>query len=356
MKVATLTLPFHPNYGAVLQAFALQKALKTLGYDTKAIDIDRKLTKKFHRAVLSDIKAIIQGREVQKGYGNESFAKFIEKEISRTKRLNTPLGLYSSEIQAFDAYIVGSDQVWRPGFVPLITRYFFDFVKNDKAKLISYAASFGVSEWEYDESLQSKCRKLVSKFHAVSVREQTAVGMCSENFGVNAIHVLDPTLIVDRKVYDDAIASYAVDKDYSDTQSCYILDRSSTLLQAIKKNCNKAVVMNEGLKECEKIGPGCWLKMIRDSEFVITDSFHGVVFCIIFQKNFIAIGNTNRGLARFRSLLTMFNLEDRLIIDSEFTNENFVKLLNKKVNYCGHDEKLNKLRSDSINFIKSSIG
>lgn len=354
MKVATLTLPFHPNYGAVLQAFALQKALKNLGYETKAIDIDRKLTKKFHRAILSDIKAKIQGREVQKSYGNERFENFIGKEICLTKRLKSPLDLYSAEVQSFDAYIVGSDQVWRPGFVPLLPRYFFNFVKNKKAKLISYAASFGVSEWEYDTSLQAKCRKLVTKFKAVSVREESAVGMCEEHFGVSAIHVLDPTLIIDCKEYNDLIDKHALELDYSDIQSCYILDRSPEVFEAIKQNCSKPVIMNDGLKDTEKMGPGCWLKMIRDSEFVITDSFHGVVFCIIFKKNFIAIGNTKRGLARFMSLLSMFDLQDRLIVDSDFTNENFVELLNKPVNYkC--DQKLNNLRKDSINFIRESV-
>lgn len=101
-----------------------------------------------------------------------------------------------------DAYVVGSDQVWRPVFSPCITNYYIDFDQRDHIIRIAYAASFGVDTWEYDRQAQQVCAGYAKKFDAISVREDSGVTLCRNYLGVAAEHVLDPTMLLRREQYE----------------------------------------------------------------------------------------------------------------------------------------------------------
>ncbi|CEO38468.1 polysaccharide pyruvyl transferase family protein [Photobacterium kishitanii] len=355
MRVATLTLPFHANYGAVLQAYALQVTLKSFGHDVYSLDIDRRSLRPLFKYSLSRIKGIVTKGEVldNYNYGNKKFKKFIENEIALTKKIKFQKDFMRNDIQNFDAYIVGSDQVWRPKYVMNIGRYFLDFVKNDKIK-ISYAASFGTDDFEYSNDEYKKCSILLSDFKGVSVREFDGIDKCKDKLLSSSELVLDPTLLVNVNVYNNLIDKYSEKKLASDF-FCYILDPNKSKMDYINKAFNHPYVINHGLKSKDKDSIGCWLKGIRDCNLVITDSFHGVVFSIIFNKEFIAIGNSDRGLARFKSILKVFNLTDRLINEDQLSIDNLKIIANSKIDYINVNKILNEKRNESFDFIAKHL-
>ncbi|MBN2903995.1 MAG: polysaccharide pyruvyl transferase family protein, partial [Enterococcus sp.] len=207
MKIGILTQHFLLNYGGIIQNFALQQVLLKLGHEPLTFEHDTCYSRT--RWLLRTAKQILKTRSLkglpvypiyQGRVGNKNFIKFVLKNIrSVTVKDFTP-GL--TQIYGLDAYVVGSDQVWRPAFNlgPRLVNMFLDFAGDD-VKKISYAASFGCKEWEYTEEQELQCGKLAKRFDAISVREASGVDLCKEHFGVDATLVLDPTLLLDKEDY-----------------------------------------------------------------------------------------------------------------------------------------------------------
>ena len=228
------------------------------------------------------------------------------------------------ESDSYEGYIVGSDQVWRPAYNNLNNTY-LSFAERWNVKRIAYAASFGTDEKEYSTEQIVMCTPLIQRFDAVSVREDSGVTLCKEYFGVQAQHVLDPTLLLDKEDYIKLVE----EKGFGPSKGnlfVYLLDENEekmALVNRVAKGNNLAPffvkVKSDNIYAPveDRIQPHVekWLRAFMDAKFVITDSFHGCVFSILFNKPFIAIGNSDRGLARFNSLLRMFDLEDRLVLD-----------------------------------------
>lgn len=374
MRICILTLPLYTNYGGLLQAYALQTVLKKLGHD---VWVENRKNNKvtywilFKRLVVS-LLSHISSRYVKTYYPNEKQQAVIGKYTNQfiDRYINTTIPIYSDNKESllqygFDAYVVGSDQVWRLKYSRGITNYYLDFVENRKVKKVAYAASFGVDKWEYNRRLTQICARLAKKFDAISVRESSAKYLCNRYLGVRASHVLDPTLLLNKNDYINIINADCI-PEYKDKLFIYILDESSEKTKIIdfvsrKLDLKYFSVMppvkfeNSGDKYLDKcVFPPVsnWLRAFMDAEYVITDSFHGTVFSIIFNKPFLAIGNPSRGLSRFKSLLSTFDLEDRLIESSEDLSEDLIlnpidySLVNKiKI------EEVNK----SMNFIIESL-
>lgn len=212
MKIGILTQPLHNNYGGILQAYALQKVLKDMGhkvwtinreytpsgYDRFMFTMRRLLVKLFHKEM-----SIPSWQVKEKGSILRYIRAFVEDNIQTTEEITSTKQLSSLHRKyAFDAYIVGSDQVWRPKYSPCITNYFLDFIENDcTIKKIAYAASFGEDKWEFTKRQTQKCARLAKQFHAISVREDSAIRLCNNYLGVDALHVLDPTMLLDKEDY-----------------------------------------------------------------------------------------------------------------------------------------------------------
>jgi hypothetical protein len=233
--------------------------------------------------------------------------------------------------ECFDAYVVGSDQVWREVYTFSIDEMFLSFLSDgSKAIRLAYAASFGVNDGYISKERMPKCVELLKKFVAVSVREKSAVKICEEHFGVEAKHVLDPTMLLS---IEDYIKIFERDNTPKSKGNLlvYILDDSDEIKQEIKSFSIHNQFIPFKVNELEKVQSKsyayklpsieAWLRGFYDAEFVITDSFHACVFSIIFNKPFVCIGNKNRGNARFDSLLGMFGLENRLVDDVSKINE-----------------------------------
>lgn len=357
MKIAILTQPLKTNFGGILQDYALQQVLKRLGHEPVTIDYDCRYTK--GRWMLGRIKSILTGTKHNIQFpkynrsGQENLNRFIHEHITMTKPVDKPTREVFESIRP-DAFVVGSDQVWAPACnVPIdyLGNMFLDFVPDFKGKRVAYAASFGGGEWTYTPEWTEKCCRLVKKFDAVSVREESGVKLCKEHFALEATHVLDPTLLLKAEDYEKLLPASQVQSDYL---FAYILDTSfekKAFLQKVADKFGLRLVIkgaNDDLKWEDSIEG--WLSDIRDSAMVVTDSFHGSVFSILFHRPFLSIINNKRGADRFTSLLGKLGLLDRL------TNETSkIESVNKDIDWQAVEDKLKVEREVSMNYLKEAL-
>ena len=360
-KIGVLTLPLKGNYGGVLQAFALTTFLKNNGFDAYLVDRQWNQKKKnisyyiqkiiFHHLVIGKVK------------------KFTNKWIHpKTFEIRSQEMMKELNNEGFDAFVVGSDQVWRVEHTSGVkNNYFLDFVDDKKVKKIAYAASFGKDSVDGDEEKLKEISELLKDFNAISVREESGVKICSDIFNVEAKQVLDPVLLLNSNDYIQII-----DKSSSklkNTLTTYVLDASvvnNNIINDVSKKLNLDAVSinykkdpalllkNKSLDFYNYIYPSVsnWLRGFRDAEFIVTDSFHGTVFSILFKKQFLVIGNEKRGLARFNSILGKLGLLDRLITRKNPYN---VEMLSKKIDYERVYKVLESEKTFSKNFIINAL-
>lgn len=365
-NVVILTQPLHTNYGGTLQAFALQKVIYNLGFQVETLNYQPKKISAIRKSLFS-LKKFILSRELIFPYTEKEIAEikkyhdlFIKNNINFSKRLDSVQQLKSYILSKnISSIVVGSDQVWRPAYSPRIESFFLDFLKNNSnIKKISYAASFGVENWEYSHDQTLLLKELIFYFDYISVREDAGVSLCKKYLNVDAELVLDPTLLLKKDDYiqlSKNLKSNNKDKIFS-----YLLDRNEkkdTIVGEISKNLTKDVFSTFPKHKSKNklfisefddyIFPPIevWLKSFEDASFVVTDSFHGMVFSIIYNKPFIAIVNEERGASRFTSLLKILNLENRLIYD---TNCNNFDIIFQGIDFPSINSQLDSLRSEFI--------
>lgn len=371
-KIAILTLPLIYNYGAILQAYALQKSVKRLGYECWLIDKELPVYP-YYRRPLSIISRII-GRVLRgekdceiipywrskktESIISQNTRKFVEKNIfPKTERIMD----LSSENDIYDVYLVGSDQVWRKSITLRMYDYLLGFVGSDKKKC-SYAASFGVDKWEFNKKETERLKSLFKTLDVVTVREDSAINMLRNNIGIEATQVLDPTLLLskddycrliddmDSKIKDGFIFSYILDNDLDKKEIIETLSRNRNLpLFSVMPKSSP----NYGVDVTDCIYPAVeeWLRGFRDCDFVVTDSFHGTVFSIIFNKPFVVLRNDRRGNARLDSLLRLFNLENRILSSTK----DVASCVYRQIDWDNVSEILNNWKNSSLEKLKNMI-
>jgi hypothetical protein len=377
MKIGILTLPLRTNYGGILQAYALMETLKKMGHDVLLINRKHNKIPKW-KSIIIIIKRIIfkilfnSKKQIFKEKKDKNYYDYIS--INTQKFINKyiipqTIPFYSSSelkkinFHNYDAIIVGSDQVWRPTYPPNLTDSFLGFLNdNISTKRIAYAASFGTDKWEFTLNETKVCKDLLQKFNSVSTREDSGVDLCYKYFDITSQHVLDPTMLLCSKDYLKLLVSSDCESNLGELL-VYFLDESQDKLDVVGlvettlnykpfRNYSKNTIENESLED--RIIPSIenWIKGFYDAKFVVTDSFHGCVFSILFNKPFLAYGNSNRGMARFESLLKTFSLEDRIIMSyKELTIKNIQKPINwENVNYT-----LEQKKKKSLQFLVDSI-
>lgn len=338
MKIAILTQFLRYNYGGILQNFALQTVLRRMGHEVVTLDprryryhwwqyLECAFRHAWGRYVLRhNNRAILrEWREdkVIRTLGRNTFP-FIDKYIKRKAYNDLSKEIHPSQ---FDAFIVGSDQVWRPDYNPKQTNLFLDFTKGWSVKRIAYAASFGVDQWKGNSEITTVGRRMLPQFDAVSVRENSGVDICKNVFGVNAQHVLDPTLLLPKEDYISLLHLDRVPKSKGNLL-VYILDYTEDKRQLIDRIAVdyhlKPFRVNSDVEDAsadlkDRIQPPVehWLRGFMDADYVITDSFHACVFSIIFEKPFVVYGNAFRGTTRYQSLLKLLNLEECFVTHSD---------------------------------------
>lgn len=365
MKIAIITQPLRHNYGGILQNYALQQILMSLGHNVETLEI-LPGTSSWKGKLIAKLKKTFFSLVDDKGRFLHLFSRlsseqmlgkntrcFIKRNIALNQKLNKP------NAGEYDAYIVGSDQVWRPIYSDLELA-FLDFTKEWKGKKrLAYAASFGTDEWEYTEEQTNKCAELAALFDSVSVRELSGVKLCEDYLNVKATHVLDPTLLYDREFYESSLRLNNIPCREKGV-FYYFLDKNKNkgaLLNTIAKeyHCDSYTVNSRVEDVCapiaERVQPPIeeWLCGFRDAVFVVTDSFHGTVFSIIFNKPFVVVGNKKRGMTRFDSLLSITKQEERMI------DENDIDTINIKGYMSEPNIDIKQMRETSISFLKSNL-
>lgn len=374
MKIGILTHPLDNNYGCLLQAYALQKTIKSMGHEVVTINRFSNPKVAFLAQFKNWAKRIasyyIKGNNVRLCWNPNltmdmkrvlfsQTQKFVDRNITNTGIVfPSDLERIDKEYQ-FDAYVVGSDQVWLPNFS---LNCFLDFVHRDNVKRIFYAASTGSTSFADIPSIAMKCKNLSRKFSGISVREDSLLPVVKKALGRDAIQVLDPTLLLDAKDY---LAACVEKEDDSPIIFTYILDKTydkQVLVGKVQKELQLPIVAGSVEKDYERgknmdinkcIYPSVdhWILNMARAKFVVTDSFHGTCMAITFRKPFVVVGNKARGLNRFLSLLSLFDLENRMITDSTQLSPSFYSQLDNK--YIS--ELLKKKRTEAIDFIKKYL-
>lgn len=369
MRIGILTHPLENNYGGILQNFALQQVLLRQGHTVTTIDIHPYSKVPIIRMFAGWMNRLrlhyLKGRRVpttlnpmpsdaQFGIINKHTRQFVRTKIKCTESIRSFEDLSALDAKyKFDAYVIGSDQVWNTELCPW---YFGSFIHRQGVKLISYAASFGHAQWKMDAELTAECATLAKKFIAISVREDSAVGFCRKYLGVDATHVIDPTMLLSK---DDYLAYVDVEREHN-TLFSYILDKddfkhSIAVTTAAKRDLNIKNCMPEEkyvrglsrIEDCIYPPVDIWLNGFNNASFVVTDSFHGTVFAIIFNVPFVAIGNRRRGLARFESLLKMFGLEERLVTSMDEAKA----IVDTPINFTEVNTILERERKKALEFL-----
>ena len=344
-----------------MQNWALQQELMSMGHVPVTIDVYRKYP--YFRWLMTSLRLkvdnflgrndlIVPDKPIRGRCINPITAPFIFENIN----MSPPYYTLNSELlirEKLDCIIVGSDQVWRPRYNPHLKEMFLDFARGANIKRISYAASFGSEEWEMDDEQTEVCRQLIHEFDGVSVREISGVDLCKQHFGIDAVCVLDPTMLIDEELYFGLCDGNKRTISEKPFLAFYCLDFSEK-----KQKIAEQIAQNKNL-EIRKFSAGPnlklsvseWLDTIRRAAYVLTDSFHGTVFAILFEKDFMTVFNKKRGGARFRSLFESLNIKGHVMTEDDFWKDNEREC----VDWCVVKQNLNKLKRQSHDFLYQSI-
>ena len=364
MKLLIITHSLRYNYGGILQNFALQQVLQRWDMDVTTLKLRRKIPymlfvweyiKYFIRLCLgrksgkplktSDINQICQETDI-----------FIDKYIKMSPAMNLIDKLWIRN-QHFDGIIVGSDQVLHPASYSPIEDIYLSFIDN--VKKIIYAGSFGFDSWKYTDRQTLRCSKLLKDFVGISSREQKGVHFFSENLGFSAELVLDPTLLllkedyqrfVDKAPQTSGLVTYILDQcEYKKEIISRISEQLHLDIVSASNEHMDNPMSSPGQRKANSVES--WLTQLFNSEYIVTDSFHGTCFAIIFEKNFVTIANGERGLDRFTTLLSRLGLENRLVYSvSDISISQFEPIDYKRVNSV-----IEPLRRHSLSFLNESI-
>lgn len=379
MKVGILTLPLHTNYGGILQAYALQTVLQKMGHEVCIVNLpirreDRKLVwktylKRFAANCLFRRKPLRAWPDSgERAIMCRHTGRFVNRYMHVVPCKAIPELPELTEHEQIEGYVVGSDQVWRPGYSPDIAAYFLDFVQANTVRKVAYAASFGVDSWEFPPELTARCAPLAQGFHALSVREDSAVELCKRYLGAEALHVVDPTLLLEREVYEALLPPIAAGSGNGEAQlMAYVLDKNAAkagwirrIAESKKLDVNSVGaearfwdVGKKGVERCVAPPVETWLAGFKNAAYVVTDSFHGTVFSILFRKPFVCIVNRSRGATRFTSLLTALGLRDRMVEGDALGGD--CSLLDKPIDYDAIEALLKQERSKAFAFLERAL-
>lgn len=366
-KIVGIQSPHYAyNYGAVLQAYAMSSAIKKLGMDV--ITINRRSSTNYIFANWFQKSA----RKAQTLTNGKFFIEFENNYIQPQSKLILNNGDYKliKDID-FHAVIVGSDQIWRDDFFKSSFEYnsFLDFVTDEKTRKISYAPSFGKETCKHPDEVKTKISKLLKQFTAISVREESGLDILKEEFGVIGTHVLDPTLLLTEDFYTKALnlpneqldymGAYVLGGNVEKTKVLNIIEKKMNYkVKSIYKESNFRLFYNYHIALLKRFlfVPSVieFVSIIKNSKYVITDSFHGLAFSIIFRKQFVVFDNKAGGSQRFLSLLKILDLEERLLEWSE-DPDIICKMLKKEIDYTTVELNLNKQRELSFSFLKNAL-
>lgn len=361
MKVGILTFPNSTSYGAALQMYALYCTVNRLGHRAEIINYYSKYMKAEKHCQpkgSSDLKYFLRrsARRVLHAREYAAFAAF-EKETMNMypQKFFTDKEKLPSVGTRYDAVICGSDQVWNPDITGGDLSYFLDFC-GDSTKRISYAPSFGVETLPKD--FASHVGEELQQFSAISVREVQGQALVADLIGKDVPVVIDPTMLLDAAQWQQLEdESFCVEEDYV----LYFTVKSSPRLfekcrSFAQQHGLKMIVIGGNCMRKEKdpivrhavdISPAVWLWLVRHARYVVTNSFHGTAFSIIFERDFYLelSAKTN---SRLTNIVKMLGLEERIL---PFEQE----IVASSANYDAARENLPCLRADALQYLQQAL-
>lgn len=349
MKIGTITFHWVTNYGAVIQAYALQEYLKIKKYETEIINyipIKTKLSQ-----IISNINTIKMSELIKEVRINAFRKKFLNLS-KKTYLTNRDLVKYCQE---YDAYICGSDQVWNESFIlysenqPNLS-YFLNFVSNEKAR-VSYASSFGTNK--LNQNIIDLVKPELMKFKSIGVRENTGK-VIIEDMKLFVKLVVDPTLLLERELYEKLIMNKRVKNEYQ--LFSYILHENQMMADEINNYTFNKYFCNGINKKYnqEPIGIVDWLYHMKNCRFVLTNSFHGTIFAIIFNKPFIVFPVEGSDMNnRITTLLASVGLENRII--DKFNGNEIDRIFTESIDWELVESRVKLLRKGSEDFLKKAL-
>ncbi len=367
--IAIQTPHYAHNYGAQLQAFALAEAVRTLGYDVEYIN-RRPDT---YACKSNSLRDLIRKAELQ-----THLAGFVQFEENYLQPQTPPI-YNNTEYNKYDyskykAVIVGSDQIWRDSFFFSSFEYspYLYFIKDESVRKISYAASFGKNTCVHPEERRKEISKLLKLFSNISVREESGIEILHNIYGVKGKWVADPTLLHTAALYRQKFSLSPV-PGLCNTLSTYILGTDTKCVKKCKQIANtlecdcfniykptlfdkirnhKYLYLLPDFKRIPSVLD--WLNTIMSSKFILTDSFHGMAFCILFKKQFVVLNRIDGGTERYISLLNLLGIPERLC-EWNTDSAQIIKLLNREIDYQSVYKRLQLFRDESMTYLKTSL-
>ena len=329
MKIGIVNLPLDNNYGGNLQRYALIRTLQKMGHNPEHIllkfghevSLFKRMILFVENLIFLLVKGLINAFSHKQCIPNKNSMDAIVPFYNKYIPHSSPC--YSETIKKnvgkYDCFIFGSDQIWRKSIAKKYMKLMFGSFLPPSVKRIAYAVSLGSDTNELSSEEIIDLGKLYKKFSAVSLRENSGIELVKQ-YGWNTpkpIHLLDPTFLIDKEEYQEIIKT---NKTIPSKGSlfCYILDYTEEKESIIKRTASNLDLVPYVVSLGDTTSIPQWLREFDDAEFIITDSYHGLVFSIIFNKPYKLIRNSFRGNARFDSLLQDFGLSDcEMKIDNE---------------------------------------
>ncbi len=351
MKIGILTFHRAVNYGAVLQAYALNSAIKSMGHECDIIDYKcdeiEKTVSPFAGFYNGDnfIKAFVQ--LIFRLRKKRAFDGFMKKYMSLSNEEYTNSSIRKAD-NMYDCFFTGSDQVWNYACTDGDENFFLKFVSDNKKKN-SYAASFGFEKRpDYDKF---DYNELLNGFNAISVREESGKQLIAGYLNKDTEVVADPTLLLSEAEWSKLVGKRPIKEDYI---FVYYIREPKELLDYAQKLADltgcKVVNAKKSVEFFKNCSPSDFLAWIYYSKYFVTNSFHGTVFSIIFKKKFaIELDNGKSVNNRSKELLDLVNISGR---DLDMDN---ISSIDDDIDYTVSDEKINELKNYSLGFIKKCI-
>lgn len=319
-----------PNFGAGLVGYAMERAVEKLGYIPHTINF-------------------ISEDELYKYTQQDNFSHFQNKFLHLTGICRNKSELRNFINQEFDKFVIGSDQVvrhpWHYNFI-----YYLDWVYGKKS-LVSYAASFGVSKLGMNNKDKKYAQICLKRFDAFSVREHSGADIMKNNFNISDTPVVcDPTMLLDAEDYQPIIDAEKIILPNQEYIAFYFLDENPNVLFNLAKKYQIVNAHKDDQGNYRTFGQ--WLGIIKNAKYVVTDSFHGSVFSIIYQKQFVTLTTKTRGNERLESLMKILG-ENRLITEHDNLTES--NLFEKTIDYKKAEHGITNAKQHGMDFLKHAL-
>lgn len=344
MKIGILSLALGRNYGGILQQYALSKYLESLGNQVVIINRQPNSDGFLKTAIRNTLKSLGIKRYNRQPRVEPNLRDFIQREFTVSPPVSSArqfLNLCKKE--QFDAIVYGSDQIWRREFELSCGLDYFGVSTPDAVKQIAYAPSFGLDVWEYNEKETSVILDSLSRFSALSSREESGIKLIKDNLALDASLVSDPTMLLAASHYATISSLPKIKKPYCFVYWLGDMDSMNEVIKCKTANRNLALVSINLRSDYPLPSIEDWLSYLKNAEYVITDSFHGTVFSLLFHKQFYIHCNKSGGFGRIETLLTKIGAESKL------TNPE------QNIDYEVVEKRICAFRSESQSFLNDAL-